>query len=327
MAGTTDAVERTVPTATGPARIVAAGRWLLRPATEPVPGGLASTATLVRLLVGIMWLHNAAWKVPPHFGEADRSGLFVFTSYAVSHPVFPPFSWVVEHLVLPQFVAFGWAVLIVETILAVLLLSGSFIRIAATLGVAQSVAIGLSVARAPHEWPWSYVLMVAVHLLLLFAGAGRYLAVDALRADRAEGLGLSRFWGVLSTLMGFAAIVISATDNPFGPSGANLQLTGLEFSLGSYNVAGGLALVVAGVAILAWSLIRGWGTRRWLAWAAGAISAAAGVLLTVQIGFSPPVLGGTATSAAFFLTLAVVAAALARRSSTRHHGTDRPVPG
>jgi uncharacterized membrane protein YphA (DoxX/SURF4 family) len=309
------------------ARIVAGGQCLLRSAIEPVPGGLAASATLVRLLVGIMWLYNAAWKVPPDFGQADNSGLFVFTNYAVTHPVFPPFSWVVEHVVLPQFVAFGWAVLAVETILAALLLSGSFVRIAATLGVAQSVAIGLSVARAPDEWPWSYLLMVAVHLLILFAGAGRYLAVDAVRADRADGLGLSRFWGVLSAVMGLVAIVISASGSPFGPSGANLQLTGLEFGLGVYNVAGGLVLVVAGVAILGWSLARGWDNRRWLAWAATAISAAAAVLLTAQIGFSPPVLGGDATSAAFFLTLAVVAAALARESSPRHHETDRPMPG
>lgn len=270
-----------------------------------------------------MWLHNTAWKVPPHFGEVDESGLYVFTSYAVSHPVLPPFSWLVEHLVLPLFVGFGWAVLIVETVLAVMLLSGSFIRIAAALGFAQSLAIGLSVARAPNEWPWSYLLMVAVHLLLLFAGAGRYLAVDALRADRSDGVGLSRFWGVLSMLMGIAAIVISAFRDPFGARGATIQLTGLEFSLGSYNVAGGLVLVVAGLAILAWSLNREWAGRRWLPRAAAAISAAAAVLLTAQIGFSPSLLGGTAASAAFFLTLAVVALALAGRSGYRTAGSPR----
>ena len=75
MAGTTDAMAGSVPTATGLAQIAAAGRWLLRPAVEPVPGGLAFSATLVRLLVGIMWLYNAAWKVPPDFGQADNSGL------------------------------------------------------------------------------------------------------------------------------------------------------------------------------------------------------------------------------------------------------------
>lgn len=276
---------------------------------------------LVRMLVGVMWLFNTAWKVPPNFGQADESGLFVFTSYAVSHPVFPPYSWVVENLVLPQFVAFGWAVLAAETLLAVLLLSGSFIRVAAALGVAQSLAIGLSVAQAPNEWPWSYLLMIAVHLLILFGGAGRVLAVDALRAHHADGVVLSRFWGVLATVMGLGAIVISAIGTPFGPSGAKLELTGLEFGLGSYNVAGGIVLVVAGVAILAWSAVHE-GVRRWLAWTAAGAAAAAAVLLTAQIGFSPPVLGGTGASAAFFVTLAVVATALASRSTTR-----RPDPG
>lgn len=316
MVGKVATAEGSASTATAGGRILAAGRWLLLPATEPVPGGLGIAMTLVRMLVGVMWLYNVAWKVPPNFGESDQSGLFVFTSYAVSNPVFPPYSWVVEHVVLNQFVVFGWGVLVSETILAVLLLSGSFVRIAATLGVAQSIAIGLSVARAPDEWPWSYLLMVMVHLLILFGGAGRYLAVDALRARLTDGLGLSRFWGVLSTLMGLAVVGLTASGAPFGPQGANLQLTGLEFGLGSYNLAGGAILVLAGVAMLAWSRARGWSERHWLVWAAVAITVAAAAVLTAQVGFSPPVLGGTATSTAFFLTLAAVAAALASRSTS-----------
>lgn len=290
-----------------------AGRWLLAPATETGPGGLAVTTTVIRVLVGVMWLYNTAWKVPPDFGQAKRAGLFTFTSYAVSDPVLPPYSWVVQHVVLHQFVAFGWLVLVLETVLAVLLLSGAFVRIACLLGAAQSLAIGLSIARAPHEWPWSYLLMVAVHLLILFGGGGRYLAVDALRAGRSVGTALARFWGALSVAMGLLAIVISAFGSPFGPNGANLQLTGLEFGLGSYNVAGGLVLLVAGAAVLAWS----WTTRSWLGWSAAALTAVAAILLRVQIGFSPPVLGGTAASVAFFLALAVVAAALARCSAAR----------
>jgi len=302
--------------------LVAVVRWLFRPATETVFVGLAIAMTVVRVLVGVMWMYNTAWKVPPDFGQAKQAGLFVFTSYAVSNPVFPPYSWVVEHLVLNHFVAFGWAVLASETILAVLMLSGSYIRIACVLGAAQSLAIGLSVARAPNEWPWSYLLMVAVHLLILFGGAGRYLAVDALRSDRSDrsdrsvGAGLGRFWGVLGGVMGLVAIVLSAFGTPWGPTGANLQLTGLEFGLGSYNVAGGLVLLLAGAAVLAWSLAGSWSKRRWLAWSAAAVAVVAAVALTVQIGFSPPVLGGTAASAAFFLALAVVAASLARWSMT-----------
>lgn len=280
--------------------------------------------TFVRLLVGVMWLYNVAWKVPPTFGQSDKSGLFAFTSYAVSNPVFPPYSWVVQHLVLPNFVAFGWGVVVAETLLAVLLLSGSYIRIAAAVGALQSLAIGLSVARAPGEWPWSYILMVAVHLLILFGGAGRHLAVDALRAGIARGVGLSRFWGGLSSAMGLTAIAISAFGTPFGSRGANLQLPGLEIGLGTYNVAGGIALLLAGLALLGWSF---GGARRWLLWAAVAIALVAAVALRVQIGFSPPILGGDGSSAAFFFTLAVVAIALARTSMSATRAAAGETPG
>lgn len=312
MVGEDMTVKRSASTAPTGERVMAIGRWLVAPATENVPVGLGLVMTPVRMLVGVMWLFNVAWKIPPTFGQADQSGLFVFTSYAVSNPVFPPYSWVVEHLVLPNLVVFGWGVVVAESLLAVLMLSGSYIRIAAALGVAQSIAIGLSVARAPHEWPWSYLLMFAVHLLIMFGGAGRYLAVDALRARLTDGLWLGRFWGGLSTLMGLAAIGISAGGSPFGPRGANLQLPGLEFGLGSYNLIGGAILVLSGVALLVWSLAREWSGRRLLLWAATAITVVSAVVLTVQIGFSSPVLGGTGSSTAYFLTLAVVAASLAR---------------
>ena len=57
---------------------------------------------------------------------------------------------------LPHFSAFGYGVLVVETALAVLLLTGLLVRPAALLAIVQSLAIGLSVARTPGEWPWSY---------------------------------------------------------------------------------------------------------------------------------------------------------------------------
>ena len=297
--------------------------WLAEPAVDDVPRRFAVAAVVVRILVGLMWLFNVAWKRPPDFGQVKGGGLYGFTHYAVTNPVFPPFSWVIEHVVLPQFSAFGWGVLVVETLLAMALLTGSWVRLAALVGVAQSLAIGLSVARAPNEWPWSYLLMVAVHLLLLFAGAGRYLAVDALRARLSDGTGLARLWGGLSVVLGVAAIVLSG-GSPFAPTGANLHLNGLEVGLGVYNAAGGVLLVLVGAGLLAWS-----GTRRGiLAIFAAVLATAAGVVLTVQIGFSPPVLGGDGTSAAFFFTLATVAFAVSRSWPDRalDPARSQPVP-
>jgi hypothetical protein len=281
--------------------------WLLAPATEEVPRHQAVGAAALRILVGLMWLYNVSWKRAPDFGQDSGSGLYKFTSYAVSDPVFPPYSWVVEHLVLPAFTPFGWLVLVAETALAVLLLTGAHVRVAAALGVAQSLAIALSVAFAPHEWPWSYWLMIGAHGLLLVSSAGRVLAVDGVRAGLSPGARLGLVWGVLAGFVGLVSVVLSLGD-PLASSGPGLHSTALSVSLGRYNLVGGLVLAVIGVLLV----LAARGGERRLAQAAAALAALAGLLLYAQLGFTDPVLGGTTTSAAFFLAVAVVAAVTAR---------------
>ena len=282
-------------------------RWLFAPAIGDGSRASAVVWTVVRLMVGVMWIYNVGWKVPPGFG-----GLRGYTADAISHPVFAPYSWLVQHVILPHFTPFAYGVLVVETLLAVALLTGSYVRLAALIGAAQALAIGLSAARAPGEWPWSYFLMVLVHLAILVGAAGRYLAVDAIRAGRSNGGGPARFWGLLSALLGVWAIMAGIGRSATASPGTNLQLTGLEFGLGVYNLLGGVVLVVVGLTMIGWSFTR----VRLLAVVGGVIAAAAAVLLRVQIGFSSPLLGGDGSSAAFFFTLVAIAAALAGRKAT-----------
>jgi thiosulfate dehydrogenase [quinone] large subunit len=140
----------------------------------------ARVMAAVRITVGLLWLTNAGWKIPPDFGEDGGRGLYRFTAEAIEHPVFPPFSWLVEEVILPNFVVFGWMVLLSEAALAAFLLLGLGTRLWALVGVVQSVAIGMSVALAPNEWPWSYALMIAVHAALFATAAGRTWGLDAL---------------------------------------------------------------------------------------------------------------------------------------------------
>jgi thiosulfate dehydrogenase [quinone] large subunit len=153
-------------------------------AVEPLDGGRLARATtaLLRIAVGFLWIQNAGWKTPPDFGAAadPPAGLYKFTSFAVEHPVFPPYAWLVEHLVLPNFTFFGWTVLLVEAALGAFLLIGLLTRLWAAIGVAQTLAITLSVLNAPHEWHWSYFLMLLVHLVLLGTAAGRAAGLDGL---------------------------------------------------------------------------------------------------------------------------------------------------
>jgi thiosulfate dehydrogenase (quinone) large subunit len=137
-----------------------------------------------RVTVAFLWMSGAGWKVPPSFGETSGKGLYKFTSYAVDYPVFAPYSWLVEHVVLPHLQIFGWLTLLVEASLGAFLLVGLATRFWALVGIGQSLAIALSVLYAPHEWPWSYYLMILAHALLLVTHAGRVQGLDGVLAGQ-----------------------------------------------------------------------------------------------------------------------------------------------
>lgn len=284
--------------------------WLLAPATDDVPRSHAVGAASLRVLVGLLWLYNVAWKRPPDFGQDAGRGLFKFTRYAVDYPVFPPFSWFVEHVVLPNFSAFGWMVLAAETTLAVLLLTGAWVRLAALMGIAQAASIGLSVAFAPNEWPWSYWLLIGAHALLLVSSAGRVFAVDAVRAKLVSPRSIAVPWGLIAVVVGALSILRSLND-PVAARGPGLSSSDLSISLGQYNLVGGVVLAAAGVLLL----IATSRAVRGAAWVGAIVAVIGGLSLHAQIGFSDPLLGGSATSAALLFSIALVAVTVARRSA------------
>jgi hypothetical protein len=268
----------------------------------------------LRLLVGLMWLWNVVWKVPPDFGENKKTGLYFWTHLGVEHKVFAPFSWLLEHVVLPNFTAFGWLTFVVESLLAVLLLTGTAVRLAALIGVGQSAAIGLTVAEAPNEWPWAYAMMVGIHLVLLLTASNRYAAVDSVRAAAAAGQGrpaarrLLVGWGAVLALIGIAAIVVSS-DKGFGAPGGDLVGSyKLQVGVGSYNMLAALILLAIAVLMVVGGLLR----SRILALAAGLLALAAAVSIYVQLGRTQVWLGATATTAAVFVCAALVAVATAK---------------
>lgn len=132
----------------------------------------------IRIGVGLVWIQNAAWKTPPDFGENTRSGLYFFTRFAVDRPVFGPYAWLVEHVVLPNFTFFGWVTLFAEAGLGAFLLVGLATRLWAVIGIGQSLAITLAALNAPNEWHWSYYLLILAHLALFATAAGRSFGVD-----------------------------------------------------------------------------------------------------------------------------------------------------
>lgn len=142
----------------------------------------------LRLTAGVLWLSNLGWKLPPDFGRTENgcTGLCRFVNEGAENGVIAPWSWLLENVVAPNLTLFGYLTLLTEFSLAVLLLSGTLTRLAALVGVAQSLAIGLSVANAEGEWYWSYLLMIALHVAVFALAAGRVYGVDARLRERAN---------------------------------------------------------------------------------------------------------------------------------------------
>jgi thiosulfate dehydrogenase [quinone] large subunit len=133
---------------------------------------------VLRVVMGITWLHEAEWKVPPDFGQASGGGLWFWSHRAIEHPVFPPFNALLEAVVFPHFTLFGWLVLITEAAIGAFLIVGLATRFWAIVGFLQTFPIAFSVLNAPNEWSYAYYMMFAIHLALFATAAGRYIGLD-----------------------------------------------------------------------------------------------------------------------------------------------------
>ena len=96
----------------------------------------------------------------------------------------------IENVVLPNFVIFGWFTVITETCLAIFLFPGLATRFWALDGVLQSIAIYSTIGGLPAEWKWSHFLMAATHLALLALAAGRVLGLEQVLRPRVTGSSL-----------------------------------------------------------------------------------------------------------------------------------------
>jgi len=176
---------------------------------ERLRGGVLGGA---RIVVGLMWLANLHWKVPPGFGESSGGGLFKYSESVTRNSPFAPFTWVTEELVLPNFAAFGWFTVIAETMIAVLLIVGYRTKLAALAGAAFTIPIFLSVIYYDRadEWSWAYLLMFVAHLFVYASDAGAHLGLDGvLRRGGAAPARAIRITGVVATVVGVLGLYVA----------------------------------------------------------------------------------------------------------------------
>jgi uncharacterized membrane protein YphA (DoxX/SURF4 family) len=140
---------------------------------------MALVLAVLRIFMGVLWLANLLWKLPPDFGRDQPRGLLYSFEQAERYAVAEPLRDFTHDVVIPHFTLFGYQVFAVELTAGTLLLLGWHTRIGAAAGTAQSIAITLLVVRAPNEWFWGYAMFIAVNLALLVAPSNLRLSLDS----------------------------------------------------------------------------------------------------------------------------------------------------
>ena len=261
----------------------------------------------VRIVAGLLWLANLEWKRPPDFGRNQKNGLYKYVDGAVAHRVFAPWSWIVEHVVLKQYVLFGWTTLLLESALAALLLLGLWTRPVALLAAANSLAIGLSVLHYPNEWPWSYYLMIALHVLLFATAAGEHVGLDGVRQRGPDAQRRAmEVLGAVAVVVGIVSLVVVSGRSFTAEQGKLVGWAAGEAKFLWFNPLSALLTAVLGaMAVLSVRL-----RRAELAWVAIGGFTVMAVQVVVQWRYrngnwTGGLLGGTGANLAFWAMFAV----------------------
>ena len=134
---------------------------------------------LVRIFVGYLWFQQLFWKLPPDFAGLHRyvvrEGLYTFV---------PGYSWIIQHIFLPNFLFLGAGTWVAEFLVGISLMLGVFSRFGALLATLLAVQLYVGLAVAPGEWYWTYGMLVLLGVTLAAIPAGRRLGIDQWLAPR-----------------------------------------------------------------------------------------------------------------------------------------------
>ncbi len=259
----------------------------------------------MRGVVGLLWLANLEWKRPPNFGEDRKNGLYKYVDSAITHPVFEPYSWFVEKVIVPNFQLFGWLTLFIEAFLVVCLLLGWRTRLAALIGAGMTVNIFLSVLYYPksYEWPWSYYLMFAIHLLLFATASGHAFGLDGVVRRGQEARDVAARWiGTAAIVVGVVGLIVARNVDFAANRGATLGWEKGELKLLWVTPLNSLLMIALGALAVAGVVMK----QSILTKLAGVGFAAMALQVLIQWrNVDGGILGGTGANMALWATFAV----------------------
>jgi thiosulfate dehydrogenase [quinone] large subunit len=144
------------------------------------------TLALLRIGYGLVWLKEATWKKPPDFGMRAGDGLWYWTNQMLTYSLAAPHKYFVEHVVIPNFILFGYLTLATELFIGVTMVLGGLTRLGALMALLMAMNITTGLIRHPAEWPPAYLMLIGYSILFLSFRAGRVMGLDALIAPKLE---------------------------------------------------------------------------------------------------------------------------------------------
>jgi uncharacterized membrane protein YphA (DoxX/SURF4 family) len=132
----------------------------------------------LRVFMGVCWLVNLLWRLPPDFGKGNYWGLPRTFEVARAHGISPPVRSFVVHVLVPHLSVVGWLLSIVGLLTGLSLVFGLATRLGAAFGILQAIVMTLFLANAPGEWLYGYLMLVVLSALLLLLPVSRRLSLD-----------------------------------------------------------------------------------------------------------------------------------------------------
>jgi hypothetical protein len=120
------------------------------------------------------------------------------------------------------------------------------------LGAGLSISIALSVLNydKAYEWPWSYYLMFAIHMLLWAVSAGKHVGIDGAMQRGREGAPQAWFGlGALAILSGGLGLWFARSTDFFAEQGAKVGWK-YETNFLWFNLFSALLTIVLGVLLI-----------------------------------------------------------------------------
>ena len=119
-------------------------------------------------------------------------GLWYWVQQQIQYPTVAAHKDFLVNVMIPHWTFFGWMALITETFIGATLILGLGTRLASVVAIGMAANITIGILSVPHEWGWTYTMLIMFPVLFLLTDAGRSFGVDAFLApplDRAAAGG------------------------------------------------------------------------------------------------------------------------------------------